>query len=246
MQAYILTGHLGSGKTEIAINLALRMTSGAQQTAHSSRVVLVDIDVVNPYFAAREARELLESHGVQLAAPSEKTITADIPALSKDIYQSLHGHGNRLILDAGGDPAGARILRGLRLHLEETACSVYCVVNTKRPSTSTPEGIFSYIEQIGAASGLGISALIHNTHLLHETSEEDIYTGQALVEAVSHDCELPIAYTTLLRELAPRVEGHIANDILVMERYLLPPYERSWDGAVQYSEGGSYYAERCV
>ena len=226
MQVHIFTGHLGSGKTEIAINLALQMSRGARQSGSHAPVVFVDIDVVNPYFAAREARDVLEAQGVQLAAPSEKTITADIPALSKEIYQSLHTNANRLILDVGGDSTGARILRSLRSHLDDTVCSVYCVINTKRPSTSTREGILTYIKEIGEASGLGISALIHNTHLLHETSAQDIYSGQALVEAVSHECRLPIAYTAFMRGFAPDVERNIANDVLEMERYLLPPYER--------------------
>ena len=70
MEVHILTGHLGSGKTEIAVNFAIRLAQYLQQAGDPGIVALLDIDVVNPYFAAREARTVLESRGIRVAAPS--------------------------------------------------------------------------------------------------------------------------------------------------------------------------------
>ncbi len=225
MDVHIITGHLGSGKTEVAINFAIQLAGGrGYQTTSSATVALIDIDVVNPYFSAREARKHLEARGIALAAPSLKTTTADLPVLSGDIYQLLHQQYDSLIIDVGGDPAGARILCALAEHLDGKRRYMYCVVNTKRPSTSNCQGILRYIHDISSASRLSMTGLIHNTHILHETSVQDIHAGQQLVEQIAEQIGLPIVFTAAMKELAQQIMGHINNDILAMERCMTPPF----------------------
>ncbi len=224
MDIHIITGHLGSGKTEVAVNLALQMAGGRVQTANAATVALVDVDVVNPYFAAREARAILEARGVKVAAPSLRTTTADVPALPKDVYKMLHREDHAVIIDVGGDPAGARVLGSLYEHLKGKQLHVYCVVNTKRPFTRSTQDIHAYIEQISAASRLPMTGLIHNTHLLHETSVQDVCDGQQVLEQVAKEKELPIVFTAAMKQVAEELEGYIDNDVLPMEQYMKPPY----------------------
>ena len=56
----LLVGLYGSGKSELAISLAVSLATEGE------RVHLVDLDMVNPYFRCREAREYLAAHGVDL------------------------------------------------------------------------------------------------------------------------------------------------------------------------------------
>ncbi|GAK59942.1 hypothetical protein U27_06928 [Candidatus Vecturithrix granuli] len=224
MDIHIITGHLGSGKTEIAVNFALRLAARAKHANSSAAVALVDIDVINPYFAAREARNILESQGIQVAAPSIHTTTAALPVLPKEVYQMLHREDYTLVLDVGGDSAGARILGSLCGHLRGKPLHVYCVVNTKRPFTRDYHGILEYLTSIGAASRLAFTGLIHNTHLLHETSVEDICAGQELLEQAARETGVPLVLTAAMKNLAKDLEGRIANDVLLMEQYIKPPY----------------------
>ena len=50
----IITGHYGTGKTEFAVNLALALAGEGE------KVMLADLDIVNPYFRSRERKQLLE------------------------------------------------------------------------------------------------------------------------------------------------------------------------------------------
>ena len=50
---HIFTGHFGSGKTEVALNFAL------QREKEGEDVVIVDLDIVNPYFRTNDARNVL-------------------------------------------------------------------------------------------------------------------------------------------------------------------------------------------
>ncbi len=224
MDIYIITGHLGSGKTEVAVNFALHTTEQLQQSDDSSAVAVVDIDVINPYFAAREVRDLLESRGIKVAAPSIKTTTADLPVLSGEVYRMLHSEEHVVIIDVGGDSAGAKILGSLYDHLHGKTLHVYCVVNTKRPSTSIHQGILAYIRRISHVSRLPMTGLIHNTHLLDETSVDDICQGQKLVEEVAQETGLPIVFTAVMKELGADIDGCLGNELLLMDRYIKPPY----------------------
>jgi hypothetical protein len=223
MDIHIITGHLGSGKTEVAVNFAIQLVRQVQQSNDPPTVALIDVDVVNPYFAAREARGILESLGIQVAAPSLKTTTAGLPVLSSQIYQFLHDEDQMVIIDVGGDPVGAKILSSLHEHLQGKNLQMYCVVNTKRPSTSVYQGILSYIRDINAASRLRITGLIHNTHLMDETSVQDIYQGQHILDQVSQEVGLPIVFTAAMKNIAQDIQD-IGNEVLPMERYIKPPY----------------------
>ena len=59
----LFTGNYGSGKTEVAVNVASRLASNGK------KVTIVDLDLVNPYFRCREARVQLEDLGVRVIAP---------------------------------------------------------------------------------------------------------------------------------------------------------------------------------
>ena len=56
----VVVGNFGSGKTEVAINLA------AERKKDGAEVRVADLDLVNPYFRTREARRLLTDLGIDL------------------------------------------------------------------------------------------------------------------------------------------------------------------------------------
>ena len=100
----LLSGHYGSGKTNIAVNLALRMR------AAGPRVALADVDIVNPYFRARDSREELEAAGIRVIASEFASSNVDLPALPPEIYAITDDRGLRAVIDVGGDDRGALAL----------------------------------------------------------------------------------------------------------------------------------------
>ena len=55
----LLSGHYGSGKTNIAVNLALRMKAARE------KVAIADFDIVNPYFRTKDSQAELEKAGIR-------------------------------------------------------------------------------------------------------------------------------------------------------------------------------------
>ena len=96
----IVTGHYGSGKTNFSVNLAVR---AAQEGADAA---IVDLDIVNPYFRTADFRQLFEEKGIKLIAPDFANSNLDIPSIQFDVVQ-LAMNEDRLIIDVGGDDAGA-------------------------------------------------------------------------------------------------------------------------------------------
>src|SRR5512143_3783729 len=103
----IRVGHFGSGKTEIAVNLAYRMRE------HGDAVTLVDLDVVKPYFRSRGLIEDLEAGGVHLVAPFDEFAHADLPIVVPEVRGAVGQAAaglRRVIMDVGGAEVGARVL----------------------------------------------------------------------------------------------------------------------------------------
>ena len=99
----IITGHYGSGKTEYAVNLALRLAAEGKKT------VLADLDIVNPYFRSYEQTQRLEAAGIRVIVTSCGGV-ADIPAINPAVLSVFQDRSWTGVLDIGGDPIGARVL----------------------------------------------------------------------------------------------------------------------------------------
>lgn len=56
----IIIGNFGSGKTELALNIAF-------EAAETKKVTFVDLDIVNPYFRSTERKAELEAARYPLA-----------------------------------------------------------------------------------------------------------------------------------------------------------------------------------
>lgn len=69
----VICGHYGCGKTNLVLNLA------AEAAQRGRRSVVVDMDVVNPYFRSSDYSALLKKLGVELIAPGVREHNARYP-----------------------------------------------------------------------------------------------------------------------------------------------------------------------
>ncbi len=211
----IVTGHFGSGKSEFAINLALRLVSA------EAPVALLDLDVVNPYFRSREQRELLERNAVRVIGNTfGKDVGVDVPAISAEAYGPLQDPSTYAIIDAGGDPVGARVLGSFRHVLPRENCEVLCVVNASRPETQSIQQMRRLISGIEGESGLRITGLVNNTHMLEHTTTRELRRGFELCREISEALELPILYHGVLQSLVEELPGDWPGELVPIAMYL--------------------------
>lgn len=210
----IFTGGYGSGKTEVAINYALGLLPGSVQ--------LVDLDVVTPYFRLRDVREKLVSRSLQvLAGPA-----AEVPVLPAGLAAVLGGTG-RVVVDVGGDPAGARVLASVTGALPAGSYTTYFVVNPYRPFALTVENILTSFSQIQKASGVQVDGLVVNSHLGASTTVGVILRGYQLALEAAGRLEVPIAAVAVSAALAPQVPpDRVGGKVWVLELFLSMPWSQ--------------------
>ena len=185
---HVLTGRIGSGKTEIAVNLAIKMAQANIDT------VLFDLDIVKPYVRIRDIKEKLSDFSFKIITPPDITKTLDLPILPPYIVGKLMEKDGQKIIDLGGDAYGAGSFAQFRNILKNRKYDLMFVINTKRPGTSTPEEIIDSIKEIEFASRMQITSLILNTNLRWETSKQIVEEGLEIVEEVSKRTKKPIRF----------------------------------------------------
>jgi hypothetical protein len=182
---FVILGPYGSGKTEVAVNLAQRLAAMGRKTA------LADLDIVNPYFRSREKVLLLEEAGIQLIAPPQSTWAADLPAVPAALWTIIQDKTLTGVLDVGGDK-GAIVLAAFSKALNKARPAVWYVLNQARLSAQTPEEAARQLTFIEAQAKLPVTGLISNTHLLSETTKSLVEKGATFARQVSAITQLPL------------------------------------------------------
>ncbi|MBM7854711.1 hypothetical protein JOC37_001089 [Desulfohalotomaculum tongense] len=216
----IFTGNLGSGKTEIAINFALNLLRQQQ------KVSLVDLDIINPYFRTRLARDCLAGAGLNVVCPTAELANADVPALSPAIRGALQVEDGYCVCDVGGDDVGAVALGRFKPYLPTGRFNFYFVVNACRPLTGTVEDIHKMLHSIEKSAHLKATALVNNTNLGAETDAQVVLNGEKVVRQAADKLGLPVAFTAARREIVPRLRKEGLHKILPLDFYMLPPWKR--------------------
>lgn len=200
----VLTGAYGVGKSEFAVQLALM----------KKPCVIADIDVLNPYFRPREISEWLKTQDIQVTGSHlSLSVNLDVPALST-AFSGTITQGKTLIIDCAGSENGLKPLMGFIELLKDA--EVWLVVNANRPE-SMLEQIQALIGLFETRSGLKVTGLVHNTHLLDETSAEMILGAQRDLEILAKQLDLPIRYTMMPKHLETQLKPWIHNPILGFE-----------------------------
>ncbi|MBR2861392.1 MAG: hypothetical protein IKB86_06095 [Clostridia bacterium] len=179
---YIIAGHYGSGKTNIAVNLALKLKSEGLNTK------IVDLDIVNPYFRTKDSAKVLEEAGIELISPAFANTNVDLPALPKEVYGVVQARDCYGVIDVGGDDRGAYALgRYAPEILEENNFEMCFVANFYRPLTKTAQEALEVMREIEEACKIKFTAIINNSNLGCETTEETVIST---LEKAKELCEL--------------------------------------------------------
>ena len=219
----LFAGHYGSGKTNIAVNYALRLAGEGKP------VCIADLDIVNPYFRTKDSAKELEAAGVHLVSPQFANSNVDLPALPAEAYRLVTDKSMYGIMDIGGDDRGAYALgRYVPGILEENNYRMVFVANAYRPLTRTPEEALEVMAEIEAACGLKFTDIINNSNLASETTAETVLDSLSYMEKLSSLSGLPIFATSAVTSVAADLEGKIENilPLQLQEKYFDLPSQK--------------------
>ncbi len=209
---YITVGHYGSGKTEFSVNYALEL-----KKTHN-KVILVDLDIVNPYFRSNDARAILENNGITIIAPDYAGTNVDIPVLPAEILRIFNEQDAAIVVDVGGDDDGAIALGRYKQFFDNADYEMSLVVNTRRPLSSTVSEIIEMKQNIEAASRLSFTNIIADTNIADETTKEIIERGFTITKEAANKLNLPIKY--VVSAIDADFCGEINNKLFKIKRLL--------------------------
>ena len=202
----LLSGHYGSGKTNIAVSLAFELKKSRE------RVAIADIDIVNPYFRTRDSKDELESAGIRLISSEFASSNVDLPALPQDVYAITDDTGLSAVIDIGGDDRGALALGRWRdAILAEDNYEMLLVVNKFRPLTSDPESTIEVMREIEFAAKMRFTAVVNNSNLGNETEPEHVLGSMDYAKAVCEMAGIPLKMTTVHESLYPALRDQIPD-----------------------------------
>jgi len=209
----LFAGHYGSGKTNVALNYA-RMLKRA-----GGRVVVADLDIVNPYFRTKDSAAQLAAEGIELVVSDYANSNVDFPALPKEIYAVVTSDDDatgtsrpRVVIDVGGDDRGAL---ALGRYVDDIKAGgdyeMLGVINASRPLTRTPSDAVAVLKEIEAAGQLPFTGLVNNTNLGPDTTVEDIVASCAYANEVARLMGVPVAFTSCRADLAQELSNRLPD-----------------------------------
>lgn len=210
----IICGHYGSGKTNLALNLALDWQSRGE------RVTVVDLDIVNPYFRTADYTQLLQNKGIKVISPATAGTTVDAPALTAEILTVFDKTDEQIFIDVGGDDAGAFALgRYAKRIYAQGDCEMLFVINRFRKLIATPGEAVELLREVECASGIRATGIVNNSHLAGLTTAADILSSLPYAQQTAHLAGLPLVMTTAPKWLEHELAGRVLNlypvDIIV-------------------------------
>ncbi len=228
----ILIGNYGSGKTEIALNMAV------QAAAEGRRTQVIDLDRINDYFRMSDFVKLLDEKQIHLVSPTFAGAGITQTNMPAAVGSAFAQDWDLVIFDVGGDPAGALSLA--RYHTDFAALvpgqlEVYDIVNIRRPMSETAEKILRLKADMEGFARQTVTGFINNANLQDWSSAQDLRDGYPVLRAASEQSGIPVVYTAG----RPKNLQEFLRDGNLDPRYVgtplpLEPYmNRSWSNFTQ-------------
>ena len=198
----VLIGEAGSGKTELAMNIAAQLKLVTQAPA-----VFLDMDQTKPLFRARDAAQALREQGVTFNVAQQ---FLDAPVVPHGVKAALSDPEVYVVMDVGGNKAGALCLGQYAQELEEAKAQVFYTINPYRSFSQTAGHIAQTMEMILSACRMQDIRIVGNPYIGPQTTPEDYRAGAEHLES-------------MLQEIGHSVYGWLIPQSLKAQLQPLPP-----------------------
>ena len=205
----IITGHYGSGKTNIAVNLAFDIKKSGRQCT------IVDLDIVNPYFRTADFKAQLEVAGINVITPIYANTNLDIPALPPQINSIFDTNDHYVIIDVGGDDSGAVALGQFANRIANSDYDMFYIINGYRYLTKDADETCKLLNDIESVSRVKATKIINNSNLGALTTADTLSDSLKFASEVSDKAGIPLAFSCIKRELYNGQPGLYPVDVLV-------------------------------
>lgn len=210
----LFAGHYGSGKTNIAVNYALKLRETGK------RVEIADLDIVNPYYRTKDSEKELMEAGIRVISSEFANSNVDFPAMPGEAYSIIDNKDSFAVCDVGGDDRGAYALGRFKDGIMAEDYEMYLVINKYRPLTRDVDSLIEIKEEIEAAAGIPFTAIVNNSNLGRETDAQAVLDSLDYANEASRRLGLPVKLTTVFEPVYDELKDRIENlmPLILQER----------------------------
>ena len=198
----IISGHYGSGKTEFALNYALALKELGLD------VIIIDFDIVNPYFRTKDAEQFLLNQKIDVISPEFANLNIENPYLPPEILRAFDNKSKYIVFDVGGDEDGATPLGVYNEHFLKEEYDMFFVLNERRLLTQSVDDALQIYNEIKYVSRLDFTGIVNNTHLMQYTNKEILLEGQKLAEKFSVKTNIPVKFITATPKILAEISEY--------------------------------------
>lgn len=211
----IFAGGFGSGKSEIVLNYAM------QKIEESKNLILADLDLVNPYIASRDLRNVLGEKGIRVVAPGGELSFGDVPSIPAEMIGLLQEEKD-MVIDVAGDEVGSLVLGYLSKYIQKRDYEFYLVLNPYRPFAQDLESVLELKQLLEGAAHLAFTGIVSNPNLLGETTLETIRAGHEKNMSYAQSIKLPISYLAVETRFYDALSTDYGEKLQPIQLYLKP------------------------
>ena len=215
----VISGAFGTGKTEIAINLALELRAQTQ-----GPVTLVDLDIVNLYFRSRQKAATNSSSWAFASFRASRGWRTPTCRRSRRRSTPVSTGRTAPSSSTSAEAIWAAWWRPIcTTGSRQSASRHWLVVNPYRPFNQTAEATVDMARRIEVRSRLPIMRMIANPHLIAETTPAIIREGFAKVLEVT---QYPLVCLAVMAEFyTPGEFDDLGVPVMLIRKQMKQPWE---------------------
>lgn len=173
---FVFIGEAGSGKSEIAINFAVKISKFSDKQVH-----FFDMDQTKAIFRARDIKEEIESENVIFHHEEQYF---DAPTLVGGVREKLSNNNTCVVMDVGGNHIGARMIGGFAPFINNKNTIVFFVINPYRPWSKDTLSVDATLSSILRVSHIKKVNIINNPNLGYTTTPREVIEGNEKIKAI--------------------------------------------------------------
>lgn len=216
---FIFVGEAGSGKSEIAINVAKYLVDLGEKPVH-----LFDMDMTKPMFRSRDVQSEIENMGIIFHHQEQ---FFDAPTLVGGVNRLLKDDSCYVVMDVGGNDIGARAIGGFAPKVNQDNTLVYYVLNPYRPWSGNVGHIDGTLSSILKISHIKFNKvrMISNPNNGSSTTVEEVLEGNLkMLEMIGPLVD--IEFTCVNDTLYEIVKNRTDIPLLPIHLYLTYPWNK--------------------
>lgn len=210
---FVFVGEAGSGKTEVAISLAIHISKSGKKTH------FIDMDQTKSLFRARDAEDILKQAGVIIHYQNQHL---DEPIVVPGVNELLMDSDTYVVIDVGGGTHGTHMIGQFSHLLNSDKSQILYLFNPYRAWSRNISDSKATLSKVVRTARLNKVNLVANPNFGPNTTVKDVLEGVKKMRDLFHD--VTVDFLCVKESLCLQIEGKVKEPVLPIKLSTVPEW----------------------